>query len=485
MRHRCLNWRTIRTILLATLGILGGADPRRAAGPDRVGMPGPQVPIVSTVPGRPSTLGSGSMGKRLPKATAHANPQTPNPPRTAGFTAAALRRHVFALADDRLGGRGAGYAGERQAAEYIAQHFREAGLEAAGDADGATFFQVFSFHPKHPPNPWQVLEARNVVGFWPGTDLAQEIIILGAHFDGQGQLGEADAGRLLPEDSPPHGADRIWNSADDNASSVAVLLEVARNLGRGERRPRRSIVLVAFSAEEHALNGSAFFAAHPPFAWPRFKAMINLEKLGRAEAPLMTATTGTSTAFSRAIARAKACSELEASSFYGGIITDTDHYPFAARKLPAMVLGTGNDRHIHLPSDSAEKLDYQFLAERAHYLYCLLMALAEIEDPFAFTGNLEGFTGVLTLPPTEAELRVKHASGRPAVKVSAVLKGLPGERAGFQPGDLVLAIEGKDLDAPHTGSGGELGEWITWPQDGSGVAVRIQRGDARLTLTLR
>src|SRR5262249_2406295 len=159
---------------------------------------------------------------------------------------------------DPYEGRGAGYPGEEKAAAYIASEFGRIGLRPEGEMSGPdrSFSLRFPFHPRGPELPEQVLTSRNVVGFLEGDDekLRHDIVVLGAHHDGQGRSGQADADRYPAKDGPKD--DDIWNSADDNASSVAALIEVARSIATGSAPHHRSLMFVTFGAEEHALNGS-------------------------------------------------------------------------------------------------------------------------------------------------------------------------------------------------------------------------------------
>src|SRR3954471_9872964 len=99
---------------------------------------------------------------------------------------------IVKLSGDEFEGRGAGYAGEKKAAKLIAVEFKRTGLRPAG-AHGS-FFQEFKFSPHHPVVPFELLTSRNVLGFIEGEDpvLKQEIVVVGAHYDGQGRLGQAD-----------------------------------------------------------------------------------------------------------------------------------------------------------------------------------------------------------------------------------------------------------------------------------------------------
>ncbi len=147
--------------------------------------------------------------------------------------ASALQQDVAELASDEYGGRNAGYPSEVMAARYLATQMEQAGLAPMGDELGSEsrYFQRFDFHPRWPTEPWEVLSSQNVLGFLEGSDpdLKHEIVVLGAHYDGQGQAGEADPDRW-PSKDPLSVPDTIWNSADDNASGAAVVLAVARAL---------------------------------------------------------------------------------------------------------------------------------------------------------------------------------------------------------------------------------------------------------------
>src|SRR5439155_1797881 len=108
----------------------------------------------------------------------------------------------------------------------------------------------------------------NVVGILPGTDpkLKNEAIVIGAHYDHLGRGGE---GSLAPREGEIH------HGADDNASGVAGLLELARLFSSQEPRPRRTIVFIAFSGEEEGLLGSNYYVNHPIVPLASTVAMIN------------------------------------------------------------------------------------------------------------------------------------------------------------------------------------------------------------------
>ncbi|HET6890952.1 MAG TPA: M20/M25/M40 family metallo-hydrolase, partial [Pyrinomonadaceae bacterium] len=196
-----------------------------------------------------------------------------------------LRSHVKYLASDELEGRRTGTPGAQRAAQYIAEEFKRLGLRPAMKKAGATnekgksgYLQPFPYVPRElakenvhgvhgvaPVHP--AVEARsstnsspltawNVVGILEGSDplLKNEAIIIGAHYD---HLGRGGSGSLAQREGGIH------HGADDNASGVAGIIELARTLTTQRPKPRRTIVFIAFSGEEEGLLGSDYYVNHP------------------------------------------------------------------------------------------------------------------------------------------------------------------------------------------------------------------------------
>ncbi|HEX9671691.1 MAG TPA: M28 family peptidase [Thermoanaerobaculia bacterium] len=384
-----------------------------------------------------------------------------------------MRTHVMVLADDDLEGRGGGYPGEEKAAAYIAERFRAAGLE--------TFVQAFDFIPRAPERLDQLLTSRNVLAVLPGADprLAGEVVLVGAHHDGQGRTGQADGGRLPLEDLAAR-ADTIWNSADDNASSVAAVLEIARALAGGAARPRRTIVFATFGTEEHALNGSAHLAQHP---WPRgarWGAVVNLEKLGRApDQFLIMAGCSTSAEWLGVLGQANAAAGAAVECLLPELVADTDHYPFGALGVPAIVLGTAHEVDTHQPSDESGRLDYAALARRAGYARSFVELLANRDTLPAFAAGTARGSGLLPVTASPAERERLGLGERGAFKASDVLPGLPAAAAGLRPGDFVISLDGQ----PFTVETPERRIEETLAERGA-VTLAVRRGEKTLTMRL-
>ncbi len=278
----------------------------------------------------------------------------------ATITVSALRRWVVKLASPELGGRFG--EGGTKAAELIAGRFRELKLRGAFD-QGQSFFQKVpwdgrrrafgpdaSIDPQDPTK--QKTNWRNVAAVIPGRDpeLADQWILLGAHFDGLGtQQGV------------------VYPGADDNASGIAMLLETARVLS--QKRPARSVLLVAFDLEERGLIGSRYFVEHCPIPLEKLRLCVIADMIGRDAGGLirpMVYMMGSEYVPGLRPWVREANSEdglklgFLAASLVGG---RSDHTPFWRKDIPFLFFSTGEHPDYHRPGDTAEKLNYPKFAQ--------------------------------------------------------------------------------------------------------------------------
>jgi len=362
-----------------------------------------------------------------------------------------------------------------------------AGLEpGVPSPDGPTFFQRFTLYPRRPPEPWLTLPTQNVVGLLVGSDpvLRNAVVVVGAHHDGQGRAGEADMGRRPgPDDAPP--GDTIWNAANDNASGVAALLEVARVVAAGPRTSR-SIVFVTFSGEEHGLVGSLHYVAHPPVPWGRHVAMLNLEMVGWDGDRAMNARgTGSSPAWSEVLDRAASATGYRVTTRGPAVTNDTDHYGFAERGVPAIHFGVGGSReHYHRVTDSPDRIAVDALVQRTRFMVAALREIANRSGRLPFvdtTGRDLGITGV---GATERELEEAGLADSGGVKVTAVVWGSPAFRAGLRAGDLVISFDGKGLPRSRRAMR-EVAQAVRLAPTGRAVPLAIWREGVRLTVMVR
>ncbi len=286
-----------------------------------------------------------------------------------------LKAHVDVLASAEFGGRRG--EGGIKAAVYLVEAFRAIGLEPLFDEG---FVQEIPGR-----EPGEVV-GRNVGARLTGSDpaLRDEWIIVSAHFD---HLGIRD-GVLYP-------------GADDNASGVAMLLEVARCLAEPSGRPRRGVMFLGFDLEELGLFGSRHFAEHPPVPLDRVKLFLTADMIGRSlggvcEPYVFVFGTEHAPALRPWIEGAVAGNDLRVGMLGTDMVgTRSDYGPFRALEIPFLFFSTGENPRYHRPTDTPESLDYPKLEAISRTIFRVVRRAAAAE-------SLPGWTGVPDHPLGEA-----------------------------------------------------------------------------------
>ncbi len=370
------------------------------------------------------------------------------------FDAERLMAHVRFLADERLKGRGNGTPELDEAADYVARAFKESGLAVSEDR----------WEEEGGPGGRKV-GLRNVIAVIPGADprWKDECVVVGAHYDHLG-LGWPDVR------SGCEG--RIHNGADDNASGVAVLLELARALA--ESKPPRTIVFVAFGGEEWDLRGSRRFVKTT--AW-KPTSMVNLDTVGRLGGKKLTLLgTGTAEEWKHIAMGVGHVTGVEAFCIPqdpGG----SDQVAFHEAGIPGIQLFTGAHEDYHRPTDDVEKVDADGLVKVATFLRETVVYLAERDRPLTKAGAApapaaggEGRKVLLGATPD-------FAFEGPGVRVESVVNGSPAAKAGVKAGDILLAIGDTELKTLR-----DLSEALKARAAGDVVKLKLKRGDSEITL---
>ena len=277
----------------------------------------------------------------------------------------------------------------------------------------------------------------NVVALLEGSDPARkhEAVVVGAHYD---HLGRGGFGSLAPDRRG-----EIHNGADDNASGAAGLLELARAFA-SQPRPRRTLVLVAFSGEEAGLVGSREYVEDPRVPIANTVAMVNLDMIGRLKSGMLFVFgTETSPDFPRLVRKGADGARLGVN-LTQGTFSPSDQANFVARGVPVLFFFTGNHGDYHTPDDDAARVDAQGVAsviEVVHHVVRELLdadarpALIAVEPRAPGTGE-PGYGPYLGTIPDFA--------GKPGegVLIQGVRKGSPAEIAGLRAGDRLVEFDG-------------------------------------------
>lgn len=180
-----------------------------------------------------------------------------------------LKKHVYFLASHKMKGRKTGSKENEKAAKYIQKQFKKYNLQALG-TDG--YFQDFDAKIKKVKVPDSIRKARNVIVFLNNN--SAKTIVIGALQD---HIGEGKQGSSLAKNS--YGI--IHNGADDNASGVAGLLELARVYSQNKITESVNFLFIAFGAEELGLVGSRYFVKNPTYNLSKVLWMLNMDMIGR------------------------------------------------------------------------------------------------------------------------------------------------------------------------------------------------------------
>ncbi len=254
-----------------------------------------------------------------------------------------LQADVRALAHDSMGGRRTGTPGNARARAYITRVFATIGL----DAFAGGFERPFRIESRDAAGPSQGV---NVVAHLRGTERPDRVIVITAHYDHLGERGG-----------------EIYNGADDNASGVAALLEIARALA--DSRPRHTIVFAALDAEEMGLRGARAFVDDPPVALAGIALNVNLDMVGRNEAgELWVAGTSHTPPLLPLVERTAATApvRLRVGHDRPGVAgqddwtSASDHGAFHARGIPFLYFGVEDHADYHRESDEFAAIDADF-----------------------------------------------------------------------------------------------------------------------------
>ncbi len=223
------------------------------------------------------------------------------------------------------------------------------------------------------------LSGRNVLAILEGQgELADETVIVGAHYD---HVGMGGMGSLAPWTRAVH------NGADDNASGVVALLEVARQLAARREPLRRRVVFIAFTAEEMGLLGSAHYIREPRFPLSNTIAMLNLDMVGRLnDSPLTIQGRDTAEDFKALLDEVMSQQEMGFKHKRGGN-GPSDHAVFFRRGIPVMHFFTGIHRDYHRPSDDVEKVDIVGLRRISSVVADITTRIANAESAPTFLGK--------------------------------------------------------------------------------------------------
>lgn len=320
---------------------------------------------------------------------------------------------------------------------------------------------------------------QNVYGILEGNDpiLKNEYIVIGAHYDHLG-MGGTGSGSRMPDTIAVH------NGADDNASGVAGIIELAQKLSSIKNELKRSVIFVAFSAEELGLLGSKYFAANLPVKSNQIKTMINMDMIGRLQPNdpyILISGTGTSAESEDLLNLLTKKSKIPlrySPEGYGA----SDHASFYAINIPVFSLTTGAHEDYHTPFDDTDRINFEGQKEVLDFAFLLAKELINREKSLTFKES-----GPKTDAGRRSNLKVTLGimpdfSGQSdkGLRADQVTNGGPAYKAGMLKGDIIIAIEGKPVKNIY-----EYMSRLKQLQKGQLISVDVMRGDKKVVLLVQ
>ena len=383
------------------------------------------------------------------------------------FDAAKISDHIKTLSDDAMQGRGTGKEGEKKAADYIITQFKKLKLTAKGENN--SYLQSFSFKGgAH--GEGEAGTANNIAGYLDNG--ATTTIIIGAHYD---HLGLGDQGSSL--DANPQ--TKIHNGADDNASGVAGVIELARYFSTNKLKEKNNFLFLCFSGEELGLFGSKYFTEHSTVDLGTVNYMINMDMIGRLDPQtkaLLVHGTGTSPVWEPLVKKLENDNvKIKTDSSGTG---PSDHTSFYLKNIPVLHFFTGSHSDYHKPSDDWDKINFKGEADVLSIIAKVINAL-DAEPRLAFLTTKTKSMGTRSAFKVTMGVMPSYSSDVEGLKVDGVTEGKPAQKAGILAGDVIVQMGDlviKDIQ--------NYMEALAKFEKGQTIPVKVKRGEEVITVSV-
>lgn len=297
-----------------------------------------------------------------------------------------LKKNLYVIAADDMQGRDTGSPGQKKAGEYMVKQYEDLGISHPSQMDSyyqkvpATFMNAKSRGENLP-------DSENILAFIKGTEKPDEIIVISAHYDHVGTKNGV-----------------VYNGADDDGSGTVAVMEIAKafqNAKKAGNGPKRSILFLHVTGEEHGLFGSEYYSENPVFPLANTVADLNIDMIGRSDAEnkgknyvyVIGSEMLSSDLKKINVAANEKTSKLELNYKYDDpndterLYYRSDHYNFAKNGIPVAFFFDGIHEDYHKPTDDPNKIDYNALQKRAQLVFATAWELANRKDRIVVDGK--------------------------------------------------------------------------------------------------
>ena len=291
------------------------------------------------------------------------------------ITAEVLKTHLTIIASDEMEGRDTGSKGQIKAGQYLINHYKNNNIDFPIGAENYYQKVPASFMNKYENE--KLPDSDNILAFIKGSDKPDEILVISAHYDHVGTKKGI-----------------IFNGADDDGSGTVALLEIAKAFKLAQiegHSPKRSILFIHMTGEEHGLYGSSYYSENPIFPLKNTITDINIDMIGRRDdfhknsnnyiyvigsdflsTDLYNITEVANKKYINLDLDYKYNNKNDPERFY----YRSDHYNFAKNGIPSVFLFNGTHADYHKPTDKVEKIEFDALTKRTQLAFVMAWELA-------------------------------------------------------------------------------------------------------------
>lgn len=315
------------------------------------------------------------------KGTTQTKPTQPIDPNKYinSITADELKTHLTIVASDKMEGRETGSSGQKLAGKYLIEQYKKNNVPYPKGAKN--YYQPVPASYLNAKSNDGLSDSENIWAFIEGTEKPEEIVVVSAHYD---HVGIKNG--------------QVYNGADDDGSGTVALLEIAQAFEQAKKDgygPKRSILILHVTGEEHGLHGSRFYSENPLFPLANTVADVNIDMIGRRDeahkdsnnyiyligsdylsTDLHNICEAVNTKFTNLDIDYKYNDRADRNRFY----YRSDHYNFAKNGIPSVFLFNGTHADYHKATDEVDKIEFDALEKRTKLAFAIAWEIANREN---------------------------------------------------------------------------------------------------------